>query len=350
MALLLLVGSLPTRIDAARWAGLALILGGFILGVFGVRWAIARLDLIAPTDISRVALASDRIAAKRVKQTIVVIDGGSHTARGVDGALLTKELARLGHDVTVFQLSVKGANHFERRLLHERLRDVLGSLPGIEKHRVVLMLEVEAGYDTYPLYQLDENANTDRAYAYLSPEVAYDAWRAIRRSDGVFKGEGLEKALLSHAAINGLNVGASVRLVDASVIKRGAGYSPAQGAKKRFAFPGVGEAKKAFAGPAGPDVRWLRRARDGWLRREWDGLEDQRIYFAPPSLAGNYTTHARGFCSRTKVPCFPGDAALLARLDKRHRWRDKGHLSEAGAKIYTRYLAGELARNKAVWK
>ena len=82
----------------------------------------------------------------------------------------------------------------------------------------------------------------------------------------------------------------------------------------------------------------------------WQGYLDELVYFGVPSTAEEQMSHISGFCAATQAKCIAPDAELLGELDNKAYWRNAGHVSFRGAKIYSRWLARALAKSGALVK
>jgi hypothetical protein len=284
--------------------------------------------------------ASQLSAAK--EKNVIVLDGGSYPARGIDERVLARALAKRGYSVRVVHLAMSAGNHFERYTMYQDiLRRVARSIPA---KRRVFMAEVHSGYDTIPFAQLERNQDTARAYHYMTPQNAFFGLAAVYFGGGnrVFV-ERLPWVALRHALVNGFNVGMASLAFEDAPANAHSGYIGGI-REPRYAFPGLGAVIQSMQGPP-KDVKvpsWLfsvreRRARQLWAPRDFDW-----VYYGMPSTSSGTGDYIRCFCAMTKDPCIVPDPDLLVGLDRADKWFNAGHLSSAGAVVYSEWLAAKL--------
>jgi hypothetical protein len=348
--LLVLVASFPARLSGNAAAALATALVTFSGAVFAIRQGLEHAGFVEAATGRRVVRYANRElkrALKRKAKNIVVVDGGSGTARALDPKTFRRQLKKQGYDASIVQVSLAGANHFERFAMHHWLLDLIRGREREEwkATNTILLSEVHDGYDKTPLVQLADNTDTDRAYSYLYPSNAFWAWKASRLEDGRVDrfDEGFEWTLLRHVLYTGLNVGTVSRLVPYAELKPKSGFSPKRRAAKKFRFKGVkrqlGWLKES---PAPSEVKWLQTVREPRLREAYRGLVDNWSYHTLPRLRKTPLQYNRATCSHKEEPCLEVDRALLKRLNHQSMWHDRGHLARAGAKIYSKWLADQL--------
>jgi hypothetical protein len=350
--LLLLVVAVPAPREGRLGAGVLVLLLAVLGGAALVKVALTRTSYVPNSQTSQVLAYAIRELAEAHEPNVLLVDGGSYVQRGLDAELLERDLAELGYRVRVVRLSLTGANHFERLQLYE---DITARLPrGVKQSpRWIFMIEVQEGYDVQPLAQFENNQDTARAYHYLTP---INVWFALTADYGGGSTLPLDwhgrLAVLRHALINGFNVGLLERLTTLDAVAP-ARPKISKERGRRFAFDGtstlVAEAGQAARPRDMPP--WLLPVRDRHLREVWGPYIDEWLYFALPSTALSQLEHARGFCLQARSPCIaPDDAALLQRLNDKQLWFDAGHLSERGSRVYTHWLAQQLAKQGVLEK
>ena len=350
-SLLLVRGIFVRQSKRARWTVpvfvLVLVIGAGLTNV-----AMRRMGFVPDTDASRVAhqaiLTLQESLEDRDIGTIIFVDGGSYGARGVNGLRLEQELERKsGKSVGVVQMTLAGANHFERYTLVRTVFDGLTSaeLASLKKRRVILLLEINSGYDANPVNQLNaKNRFSERLYGYLTPDNVWYAIRAMHSRDAQNDWQA-DGEMVAHALMNFFNVGVRARMIRLGDVGFQTGHSPLQKASKGFTYRSVMSVLKARK-PAAPiaEERWLDAIRTPRLQKVMRGTIDRIAYYAPPNLNGGYLAYAQVFChSHPGDVCIDyADADLLRSLDHKNMWYDRGHLLAAGAVRYTDWLAGKI--------
>jgi len=344
--LLVLVASLPAPALAGPRAWLRLLVGcGSLLLTSALVWqAFDRGHVLVdgfPSKVLRYAAGDLRSAQE---PNVVVIEGGSYVLNGVDAPTVQDELARLGYKTRVVRVAVSAANHFERYRVQEGIVQRLAG-PADARQRWIYLAEVQAGYDRIPLSQFDQNQDSDRLYHYTTIDNSWNAWRAAR-SPGVeppLHGR-YHWSLLRHTLINAFSVGATSRYTAEASIEL-AGGDVTEMRQKSSAFHDL-DAQVRLARRTDAEPRmlpWLHEVRETRSRRLWRRYLTDFVYFGLPTTSGVQLEHIRGFCAATKLPCISPDANVLSDLNDRKYWRDHSHMRKPGAKIYSRWLAQQLA-------
>ena len=351
---LLVLQLMMVRGRRTRWT-VAWFAAGLVLGVAGIGLWIAPPRYLPAGGGSSVAvaLAQDLGAALSdpEKPGIVLMDGGSYSARGVDPDQMETRLEKkTGRPYEVVALALPGANQTERRVL---LVDALSLLSreqraALHETPVTLLLEIHEQYDRYPLQQLAQNPRSDRAFGYMRPSVIWHLWQTglgkMRSEDRV----SLVEDVISLGAVNAMNAGIATRVDPADQVQRASAFAGLRRADKSFRFKGLREAlAEARKSPAEIDFP-LRKIND---RREHivaslAARQTRIIYFSVPTTTAHHTRYAKAFC-HDQTP--PGAACidhanrwLLRKLNHRKYWFDAGHLLEPGAAQYTRWLTDRL--------
>jgi|GEM_PF-2696935 len=280
-------------------------------------------------------------------ETIIFVDGGSYGARGLDGPRLGKQLTRLaGKPVGVVQLTLAGANHFERHAIMKSLFDNLApsEVQALKARHVVLLLEINHGYDANPLAQVNEkNYFSERLYGYLTPVNTWYAIKAMREVSGEVDWK-RNAAVAAHAFMNFLNVGVRSRMTNIDDIGFRPGYTPLRSGSKAV-FRSVMHVLDDAGGNGAPAKNtWVDTIRTPRLLATMRGVVTRVAYYMPPSASASYLAYARAFCrSHAGEACVDyGDARLLRSIDRKDFWYDKSHLLAKGAVRYTDWLARKL--------
>jgi hypothetical protein len=348
--LLVLVASLPAlpalegRVARLRVVVcLAAVLGGAFGFALFVRHGRV-LPNAFPSKVVRYAAEELRRAKAR---NVIVIEGASYALSAVDTELVEAELSSLGYEAHAVRIAAAAANHFER---HQMQRDVLTRLPGPRdaKQHWVYLAEVQSGYDRQPLAQFVDNQDTERTYHYTNFENGWYALQALGGEASEAPPKAWRWPLLRHTLINGFNAGALRRLVPEDTIDLSTGRVTNRLKSRRFKFQGMKRVLKAKPAPAGAIPDWLFAVREPRAHELWRGYMDELVYFGVPSTTPEQMSHIRGFCRLTKAKCIEPDAELLEALDDKGLWRNAGHVSFKGAKVYSLWLARALAKSGAL--
>jgi hypothetical protein len=343
-ALLVVAASMPAPRRPGALGSVVWLLVALGLGAFLVATCIEHGGWVAKgTPAERAKYVVKRLKAPKEKN-ILLIDGGSYAARGVSERALQHALRKLGYSVRVVHMAMGAANHFERQTLYRRIVSQLGPRTK-KKQRWIYLAEVHKQYDSSPLAQFTPNADTARAEDYMTPAAAWSALNALN-SEHIKKEKAplkLRLAVLRNALARSFNAGIASRLVNSKKVRARSGYA-AHRASKRFRFRGLdkllAEARKPTAQKISP---WLFEQRAPQEREIWGEYLDRWVYFGVPSTQPAQLAYITSFCKLSKRKCIsPRDLTLLRQLNNRKHWKDRGHLSASGSKIYTQWLAKEL--------
>ena len=338
------------RGQAPRRRTVALFLAGLVAGTVAMGWWLAPPRYVpdASTSALAVEMADDIRRGLRRGEAggFVILDGGSFSARGVDDQMLERSLAAgLDSPPTVLTLSLAGGNQLERWSV---LRRAIALLTREERERflaapMVLLLEIHAQYDRYPLVQLRRNRGSDRAYAYLDFPTALDALRGDDGNPGM--GQRLQQwgEVARHVTVNLTNAGLATRIVPPDEVKGRGGYVPLERSSGRSGFRGTRAVRQRLKQPIQMehDLPWrnIELRRDRYARVL--GSQPRIIYFSVPTLREVDLDYARGFCAALPdYPCITHEhAKLLRSLDDAGLWFDTQHMQRGGAEIFTPWLS-----------
>jgi len=354
--LLIIVAAIPVTSRLRVAATAALITGWLLVAVLSVRYLVYRgqyLPATRPSQIVRYGIKELTEARKNRPPNLLIIEGGSYPAAGVNPILLRSELHRLGYRVQILDMALSAGNHFER---YTMFSDLVHNpdFPGFPlKTNTVFLAEVQNNYDKSPVAQLEKNLDTARAYQYLTPANAWYALQSLWRGGGaVQRLKDPVWTIIRHVLVNTGNVGLPTRLTSWNSIKPSSGVTPTS-AVRGFRFAGltavVAAAQSEQTQPF--NVPWLFDIRERRLKQLWDGRMKHWVYFGIPSTVDGQMKWLRTFCSATQEACIAADdRTLLHDLDSAPMWGNAGHLSRAGAAVYSRWLARQIVKTGVLRK
>ena len=371
LALLLLLFVAWTRVGG-RERGPRLLLAstmGLLIGAGAIKLLLGASGYLPNTGALRLLTSVERqmheALADPAVERILLLEGSSYSARGVDGPLLAQVMSRNGPRRAMIQVRLDGANHFERSWI---LEHVLDSLSPAQEQRLremelTLLMEIQRGYDHSPLNGFMRNLGTSRAYAYMDAPNALVGLRAVR-SVGAQAPEPLAEVMphaASHMLVNVMSVGMAYRGVSLEQIKPMSGYQPLSRKKRRYHYRGgmkevLRQARALNRGGAagleiGPGVMaWLEGIRVPRYRRILGDLVDREAWYAIPSTETADLRYVEAFCDRqgSGAICIRySDPRLLRRLDRVPDWNDARHMRVSGARKFTRWFARRYLRDVA---
>ena len=359
VAILLFIALLPVRRDSSsRRAFLGFVIGVFV--VLGLASLVLRVgdyqvDNRDEGVIKAQIVSMHRDQAQGVPKNLIVIEGSSQTALGVDGPTIEKDLRDAGYDSTVVTLAGLGGNHLERykmaaRWAAEVRRHGLAFSPNTR-----LLLEVAPGYDADPIRYILRNKQSLRAYYYADfPNVAY-AVRSLQITGELGDQGKLDElaSLSSDALISTFKVGLlpymrrfdEVKAIPPFVHARAGVYHMKPYDPQYF----------ATSPPMPLDPKWT----------EYETLRGEKMatavgdvtevdYFSVPVLPtrDQALEYAHAFCLwRKPMPCVDStDPAIYGAVDAGRFHFNRDHLSKFGAELYSHYLAQQLIAQGMVIK
>ncbi len=345
--LLVIVASLPSLAGLRGRTAVPLCVMAVLAAVALVWHGVDRSRVMTNAFPSRVVRYAAQALNAAKASNVVLLEGGSYVLNGVDSTTVADELQALGYSVEVVRFAAGAANHFERYRMQQGIVWRLKRGPRAGQ-RWIYLAEAQSGYDRLPLAQFENNQDTDRSYHYLTLSNSWNAAQAVA-SPGV--GEPLEGAwrwaLFRHTLVNSFNAGLAMRLVPEDELDLSGGdVSPRR--RQRFRFRGLDRLIAAQESPTtpAPQYSWTTKIREPRLRHLWQSYLSDFAYFGVPTTGREQLEYVRDFCKATKVKCIaPTDVTLLRALNNRNHWANATHLSLKGARIYSRWLARELAQN-----
>lgn len=352
VAILLLVALLPVRKDSGKRRAFL----GFVVGIFLVL-GLASLVFWAGDyvlDSSDESVIRDQIdtmlrdQAAGVPRNLIVIEGSSETALGVDGKSIEEQLRQAGYSATVVTLVGVGSNHLSRykqmaRWAAEVRRHGLAFSPNTR-----LLLEVTPGYDADPIRFIDKNKDSLRAYYYADLHSVVYAARMLYILGGSSDPNAMASEfgdLISDALTSTFKVGLLPYMRRFDDVEPAPAFLPARsGYTKLKPYDPEQYAKSASVLL---EPRWTElEAFRGQEMAAAVGAVTEVDYFSVPVLPtrDQALEYAHAFCQwRRPAPCIDAtDPAIYGALDGPQFHFNRDHLSRWGAAIYSRYLAQQL--------
>jgi hypothetical protein len=310
-------------------------------------------------------------------EVVILIQGSSAVASCVKPALLERLLREQNLPARVFLLSEPGSNHFERiELLRQWFSQLTpAQTASMRAARIVLLNEILFSYDKNPLNGFVENAFGERSIAYTSPAnawpMAVTAWQQTHSQDpDDVPSPEILPLIAGHFLFNVFRVGSipSVPAPEQKYSNRGAVPPPAPRNEASPAAPAaqaVTDAPREKSFDYGTAISEFRatdtKARPGKWNFPWQEIHDREsarvaatgavdftAWLTTPHLGPNprrYTVTRLETLDDT-LRFDGGSDDVLTLLDKPEYWRDQVHVTQAGGKIFTEWLAAQIA---AAW-
>ncbi len=329
---------------------LLIILAGSLL-CFTVVRSMLPDDWIYPEGdaITRVCAQVDHLLSTKnwQKKPVIILEGTSATAYGINGRLLEKLLAAQGVDATVLQFSLVGANHFERLWMLELFFQKIGKqhCEELKSAPTILLSEVFDAYDKEPLYLFKKEAYSHRAIAWTTPAIVAAAWKVEKKYSWM---------LFEHLLLNRFAVGIFSSMQRPSYTKKIEGFFPLNGTKKTFCYPTT---KKEFeevtsnyrAEPSSAPV--VRDAGSIFyekkLQQEFGKSVSAFGFYALPTLEPQRRAYQVAFAQSLPpgtIMIGPASLAVMKNLNCEENWFDGVHPRGPGATLFTQWLAGEIVK------
>jgi hypothetical protein len=282
------------------------------------------------------------------QKPVIVILGSSATQYGIDPEILQTSLDDRGHEFTVLQFSMAGANHYERLAMLELFERELG------KHRRAwrnlpkqVWSEVFDAYDTNPLYLFEREAYTERAIQMMSPSIAWRAWEAYREfypKDPHARGLGLGWVVFEHVMLNRFAVGVfSDGFLPEKRTLRTPPFFGLDGAKTDFDFEKTvntfAAASRGAIRPGVPPPAWF--VHEKHLHRFFGNALKERGFLALPVIEPVRWNYQASFAQNRPAESFmlgPFEPDSFSFLLQGDSWFDGVHLTGEAAKEFTRTL------------
>jgi hypothetical protein len=324
--------------------GCVLIVIGFIAAQGALSGAIRALGLTPKGPLHDLV---QYLTSYDGDRPVVLLVGSSFTQQGIDPKVLAETIGASGHNVAVLPLAVGGLSHLERLYY---LREYLARA---KRTPQLVLFEIAGGYDSGPLFQLDQMRFSDRMVAMMDGS---SAWWALRWLVGRDAGDLTNRIVLIGEVFAhlGLHSGHLGFLWNSTQADQPSGHDPLALPTKVEHFTDNDVARlvdqAAQTRELRPDwpqtvpTQWFRtflEAEISLLRRHGVG---RFAFYSVPTMQGANAAYARRFCAAMPdFACIVGeDPQLLAGLQKDIDWYDFDHLHGEGRRLFTQWLAGHL--------
>jgi hypothetical protein len=351
-ALLVLLALTGTASRGVWWRTGLVTIVAVALWLFGINQLLPLQNSYPEAMTGRVArYAADQFAKTEASDDLILIEGSSVTARGLNGGLLEKILKEQGVAATVVQISLDGANHVERL---EILKQFVGNLSAADreklaKSKIVFCQEIEAGYDRSPFNHVESNQFTDRTLAYLNVRNLPEIYRWLLGRYGfkeIVQRKDLVAALVTHEFFNLFRIGYFQRAEQLKSLEFTRGFTPNEERRPDFHPEGPLPATVDLSGLKKEEKSFQKfthwnSQRDDDFRRVLPTTHEKELHFSIPNWRpydiaydlwrARHTGYALYFSGNS-----PAVRSALANPDL---WSDPTHLKSAGANLYTEKLA-----------
>lgn len=284
------------------------------------------------------------------KKPVLIIEGSSTTAYGVNGRALERELTEHGRPVTVLQFSMLGASHFERLFMLQLFFQELGKqhLQELRQAPTILLSEVLESYDQEPLFTFRHRGYTNRSIEFLSPWNAYLTWKTSykKNTDDAFL-----RKIVKASSLNSFLGGIFSSFQPLNYRKQAESFCPVSEASKTFDYTKkAADLKNALKNP--PATNLVNIPSEGWsvyyqeLYQECSDTIHSLIFFPMPTLQPSEIIYQIAFSQH-----FPPSTIMLEplfrdcmtdQLLQEKNWSDELHLKKEGASIFTQWLADQI--------
>ena len=382
--LLLACGVLVLLYGLRSGRGTGSLRGFLVPGIGALLLALVITAVCWPTGGSYPEARNHRLAATAADQAdrevpaadcLVVLDGSSVFAYGINVEKLRKLLVAAGHKPCVVSLSIAGGDHFEReymadqtwRLMRPETHQALAKLP------VLWVKELHWHYDSRPARMIGSNPDTDRAMTLCSParaaEMASVVWvsREITpqlgdddvEGDDIQTPAGLVATLVRHGVFNLFHAGQLQRQVDGPtrVLKLNSRASlendlpdlPEASLRELMEWSKEMQPRSIHHDPPPWFKEVLKRTPYGWQHPR---TQVQLIML--PALSPVEHTYAAQIVYQggfgLPMVLGPHDQELRQKLNDPACWKDPVHLKGKGTEIATEWFAGHLLQQLATLK
>ena len=318
----------------------------------------------------RVVRAATEIAQRDAAKAdcVVILDGSSIFTHALDIDMMRGTLEKKGMHPCVLSLALLGGEHLEREWMAGRLRSALPevTLQKLDALPMIWLKELHWTYESHPARFVALNENTPRTLAQCEPvEAAKMLWALTNNWQDDCDAAGLKRrkalaiypvdqatALIHQGAYNLFHVGQLQRML-------GGDPGPQYSALGELSVPLGADSKKWWDDRPDADAvyapskkykprvwfeRLLATAPTSWPHRDGFQLvlatmhsQNQTVQAYAATLADLGEVHGK--------PLLLGsiDEGLREELNDPTLWRDHTHLEREGAKIYSHWLAEQLA-------
>ena len=361
-------------VSSVKYSGNRIPVWPCILAVAGVlalflclRANIPDEQVFINSDAARKVRAQVRDLQKKPKwweKDILIIEGSSITAFGIDNREVEAALAAQGWDPVVLQLSISGANHFERTFMIGAFFRNLSPADRnqIRNARVVLLKEVFDTYDNNPLSLFDKDEYQERAKVYMNPSNALQVLRAFAASlpeeipllERVSSLSHYGRLIGERLLMNRFCAGALSDMNPDVWKKRTQAFHALSGTKPGFDYDTMVKSSARIPGTE-QSLPWSSLP-PGWLacfhyeKLILGGDIDAVAFFAMPTLEPQRAVYQRRF-SRSlpegAIMIGPPSSDQLQPFLQKEYWFDGVHPTGLGAAKFSRWFAGELLLRRA---
>lgn len=283
---------------------------------------------------------------------VIILEGGSVTQYGVNGALLETLLAKQGKPATVLQFSLWGANHFERLFMLRLFFEEVGTAHREELKRAPLFLlsEVFDVYDKNPFYLFRKEAYTHRMVTWAQPDNVVMTWRAWKAS-GLHSDEVSSWVLLEHILFNRFAVGIFSSMQPLDYRKKEAAFLPRTGIRKGFDYATSKKSLEVAMSSSPETIKQLPYA--GWqfyykkLFHELGGVCHSMVFYALPTLDPQQRAYQVAFAHslpKHTTMLGPVTPTEMKSFLQEENWADEIHPQKKGAMLVTQWLAEEIVK------
>ena len=329
----------------------AIIASGSVLFYFG--------DFVLDGDDEQILKAQiDHVSAAEtnghIPRNLLIIDGSSQTALGLDTARVEADLRSRGYDVTIVDLSLVGGNLLERYTLDERFKDEMRRHGLAYGSNTRLLLELHPKYDADPLRFFNVNEKAARTYYYANLSNLYFTINYYQESNRIFDAKTISSLgdMLSHCFLWSFKIGFVPEMKRFDSLVGESPYAPKEGQYETFTFSTYDADRytrldsnivsdTSFASLA------IRVAR---LKGLFSSSIKETDYFLVPSLDHVKMQYGHAYCATHKSEaCIDSsNPKLLSQLDNAQYWLNRDHLNNEGSPVFSAYFADELVAQAVV--
>lgn len=317
-------------------AGTVAFAAGLVVTLLGIRGLAASERIGHSTDFDRVVNAAVTVA-KQDPAPLIVFTGASYSRNGIDPERLTLALREAGYTYRVLNLSLEAASIIERDQHLQQFIALSGRVPELVLVEVAVAFDIKAAFmfgnskfNARAIEQFDLATSWHTAKG-IAQGACYGAVDCIK--DLVFLG--------LHTTLNTLNIGLigqGERADKTGVLQS---WDPQYEARIPVDSSPllIADTVNAFTTPS-----WVVDYRADLRDRLFAAGVRDIGYYQPPVVSPYPRAYLTEVCA-TELAAFtcisPEDVDLLRDLHQ-DVWLDEGHLLDAGAAIYNRWLADQL--------
>lgn len=284
------------------------------------------------------------------KKPVLMLEGSSTTAYGIDGRALEQILTDHGRPVTVLQFSMLGASHIERLFMLQLFFQELGKQhqQELQQAPTILLSEVLESYDQEPLFTFRHRGYTNRSIQFLSPWNAYLTWKTSykKNTDASFL-----RKIVKAASLNCFLGGIFSSFQPLNYRKQAESFCPLSDASKTFNYTEKATELKSFLRHP-PATNAASIPSEGWslyyqeLYQECSDTIHSLVFFTIPTLQPSELIYQTAFAQHLPPstiligPVF-GDH-MNDKLLQEKNWCDEIHLKKEGSSIFTQWLADQI--------